>query len=89
MAGIATTTLSTKGQLIVPKAIRDRHHWKAGTRLKLVDTPDGLLVRAEPAIETTKMDDIFGSLKWDGPPASIEDMNASVLREARRQYAGD
>jgi AbrB family looped-hinge helix DNA binding protein len=28
-----TTTVSTKGQVILPKAIRQRKHWEPGTRL--------------------------------------------------------
>ena len=28
-----TTTVSTKGQVILPKAIRQRRNWAAGTRL--------------------------------------------------------
>jgi AbrB family looped-hinge helix DNA binding protein len=35
-----TTTVSTKGQVILPKAIRDQRHWPAGTELMVEDTPD-------------------------------------------------
>jgi AbrB family looped-hinge helix DNA binding protein len=31
----ATTVVSTKGQVILPKAIRDKRHWQAGTRLEV------------------------------------------------------
>src|SRR6266566_7381011 len=33
----AATTLSTKGQVILPKAIRERRHWGPGTRLLVED----------------------------------------------------
>ena len=33
VSGKHTTILSTKGQFILPKAIRDQRHWAAGTRL--------------------------------------------------------
>ena len=36
-----TTVISTKGQVILPKTIRDQRHWPAGTRLTVEDTPDG------------------------------------------------
>lgn len=42
---MATTRLSTKGQLILPKELRDRHGWEAGTVLELVVR---LLTRDDP-----------------------------------------
>lgn len=40
-AGKLTTTVSTKGQVILPKAIREERRWRAGTRLTIESTPDG------------------------------------------------
>jgi AbrB family looped-hinge helix DNA binding protein len=37
-----TTTVSTKGQVILPKAIRERRSWAAGTRLVVEETPEGV-----------------------------------------------
>ena len=34
-----TTTVSTKGQVVLPKAIREEHRWRAGTRLTIESTP--------------------------------------------------
>jgi AbrB family looped-hinge helix DNA binding protein len=36
-----TTTVSTKGQVILPKAIRERLRWRAGTELVVEDTAEG------------------------------------------------
>ena len=36
-----TTTVSTNGQVIRPKAIRQRRHWEPGTRMVVEDTPEG------------------------------------------------
>ena len=35
------TTVSTKGQVILPKAIRRQRRWEAGTRLLVENTPEG------------------------------------------------
>jgi AbrB family looped-hinge helix DNA binding protein len=40
--------LSSKGQLVVPKAIRQRHGWKAGDRIELVESAAGVMLRAVP-----------------------------------------
>jgi AbrB family looped-hinge helix DNA binding protein len=91
MATAETTTvrLSTKGQLILPKPIRQRRQWEAGTRLVVEDRPDGVLLRAAPAFEPTRPQDVFGSLPITGPARTIEDMDAAVLAEAKRRHAGD
>ena len=84
-----TTTLSTKGQVILPKAVRDHRRWVPGTRLVVKDTPDGVLLTPESPFPPTRIEDVVGCLKYDGPPISIEDMNLGVLEMARRQNAGD
>jgi AbrB family looped-hinge helix DNA binding protein len=83
-----TTTVSTKGQVILPKAVRERREWNAGTRLLVEDTPDGVLLRRAAALAPTRAEEVFGMLRHGGPPKSIEEMDAAVLLEARRR-AGD
>jgi AbrB family looped-hinge helix DNA binding protein len=84
-----TIKLSTKGQVILPKSIRQRRHWDAGTRLIVEDTPDGVLLKAAPIFEPTQPDEVFGSLKVLGLPKTLDEMDAGVLAEARRRYARD
>jgi AbrB family looped-hinge helix DNA binding protein len=84
-----TTTVSTKGQVILPKAVRDSRRWKAGTRLMVEETSDGVLLRQVPLFPPTTIDEVFGSAKYGGPTKSIEEMDEAVLAEARRSYARD
>ncbi len=79
------TTISTKGQVILPKAIRDRRRWKPGTKLTVEDTPDGVLLRASPIFPPTRIEDVSGSLRYDGPTISLEEMDAAVMDEAKRR----
>ena len=79
------TVVSTKGQIILPKAIRDRRRWTAGTKLTVEETPDGVLLRASPVFQETTLDEVFGSMRYDGPALSLEDMDAAVMREAKRR----
>lgn len=80
-----TTIVSTKGQVILPKAIRDQRHWPAGTRLTVEDTADGVILKPIPLFEQTDIDAVFGSLTYEGPALSIEDMDAAVAAEAKRR----
>ena len=85
--GKLTTTVSTKGQVILPKAIRDQRHWPAGTELVVEDTPEGVLLKAKPAFAPTRPKDVFGSLPHEGPAKSIADMEAGIAAEAKRRHA--
>lgn len=80
-----TTVISTKGQVILPKAIRDQRHWAAGTQLMVEDTPDGVLLKPVPAFAVTDIDAVFGALRYEGPALSVDDMNASIAKEAARR----
>jgi AbrB family looped-hinge helix DNA binding protein len=82
-----TTTISTKGQVILPKAIRDERQWPAGTRLVVENTPDGVLLSAQPAFAPTRSRDVFGSLRFEGKAKSIAQMNAGIVAEAKRRHA--
>jgi AbrB family looped-hinge helix DNA binding protein len=82
-----TTTVSTKGQVILPKAIRQQRHWEAGTRLVVEDTPEGVLLTAAPLFPPTRPKDVFGSLGHSGPPKTLEEMKAGISAEAKRRHA--
>jgi len=85
-----TTTVSTKGQIILPKAIRLKWEWDAGTRLTVEETPDGALLKPAPAFVETRPQDVFGLLPYSGgKPKSIKGMDAGVLAEAKRRNARD
>ena len=57
-----TTIVSTKGQVIFPKAVREKRRWNSGTRLIVEDTADGVLLSAAPVFATTDPKDVFASL---------------------------
>lgn len=86
-APVQTTVVSTKGQVILPKSLRDKRDWKPGTRLIVEETADGLTLKRAPAFAPTRMEDVFGSLSYKGPPKTIEEMDASIVAEAKRRHA--
>lgn len=68
----ATITLSSKGQVVIPKEIRDELHWEAGTELTLIANASGVTLKAVPKKTGRNMADLIGMLKHDGPPLSTE-----------------
>ena len=80
-----TTTVSTKGQVILPGSILKRKEWAAGTRLYVEEMAEGVLLKLAPTFPATQPNDVFGSLPSRGTPKTIEEMDAGVLAEARRR----
>jgi len=82
-----TTRLSSKGQIILPKAVRDSHNWTAGTDFTVEDTGDGVLLRPIKKGPFTRLEDVAGCLKYDGPARTVEAMNAAIEAEVRARHA--
>ena len=86
-AAAETTTLSTKGQVILPKAVRERHRWQPGTQFTVEDTTDGLVLKPAALFPVSKPDDVYGCLRYRGPAKSVEEMNAGIAAEVKRRHA--
>ena len=83
VADSLTTTVSAKGKVILPKAIRDQLHWGTGTCLVVEHTPDGVLLRPMvAAFAPTRPEDVFGCLPVQGGPRLIEEMTAGTAVKA-------
>lgn len=82
-----TTTVSTKGQVILPKAVRERRHWEAGTRLEVEETDDGVLLTPAPLFPRTRLEDVYGCLAYKGPAKSIAEMDEAITAELRTRHA--
>jgi AbrB family looped-hinge helix DNA binding protein len=72
------TTVSTKGQVVLPSEVRRRRRWNAGTKLIVEETADGVLLRAASPFPATTVDEVFGSARYTGPALTIEEMDAAV-----------
>jgi len=41
---MATTTVSSKGQVVIPRALREKYRLTSGTRLHVTDSDQGLVL---------------------------------------------
>jgi AbrB family looped-hinge helix DNA binding protein len=80
------TRLSSKGQVIIPKAVRERHGWQPGVELEVEDRGDVVVLRPANPFPPTTIEEVYGCLKYDGPPFTVEEMNEAIEREARRMW---
>lgn len=78
-----TTKLSSKGQVIIPKEIRNRHHWETGQELQAVDTDEGILLRPAFAFPETSIKEVASCLSYTGKPKTLEEMEAAIKKGAR------
>ena len=79
------TRLSTKGQLIIPKEIRERHGWTAGTELIVEDHGNSVMLRRAEELPVTTLEDLIGCAGYTGSSRSLEEMEAGIARGARRR----
>ena len=83
-----TTRLSSKGQVILPKAIRDHYHWSTGTELEIETRPDGVVLRPRKPLASTSHDEVVGCTGYRGPAKSLDDMQDAIARGVRERHAG-
>jgi AbrB family looped-hinge helix DNA binding protein len=79
------TRLSSKGQVILPKSVRDEHHWNVGTEFAVESMGDGVLLRPLNAVAHTRLDEVAGSLRVAGPARTVEEMHAVIVAEVGRR----
>jgi AbrB family looped-hinge helix DNA binding protein len=41
---MATTTVSSKGQIVIPRHLREKHRLTSGVRLQITETDEGLVL---------------------------------------------
>jgi AbrB family looped-hinge helix DNA binding protein len=81
-----TTRLSSKGQVILPKSIRESHRWEPGTEFMVEDTVGGVLLRPAKPFRPTRIEDVSGCLRYAGRPKTLAQMDRAISTEvnARR-----
>lgn len=78
-----TTRLSTKGQIIIPKSVREAHNWEAGLEFSVEEAGDAILLRPLKTFHAAKLEDVIGCTGYQGPRHSLEDMEAAIALGAR------
>ncbi len=77
------TKVSAKGQVVIPKDVRDRLKWSPGTELEVVDGPAGVMLRAKPAVTKKRpfketLARLHAIADYQGPIGSDEDWKEAI-----------
>ena len=69
-----------------PKAIRDALGWQAGLDLAIERGNDCVVIRRRRSVPRRTVEEVAGSLKYDGPPVSLEDKERAIEAELRERW---
>lgn len=75
-------TMTSKGQVTVPKEVREALGLEAGTKLWFVRTPQGYVLKAA---KSSAMG-LAGIVAYDGPPVSLEEMDQAVAEAVAERH---
>lgn len=84
-----TSTVTSKGQITIPKAIREALRLKPGDEVLFVPHHDG---RVEMVARNLSVDDLIAALRaivppWQGPPVTVEEMNEGIGAAVAEEFA--
>jgi len=85
----ATTRLSAKGQIVIPKEVRDSHAWAPGTTFDVIDRPDGILLRpAQPPAQSISWEEFRArNPAHDGPPIPESEWAEGIAQMFRETWS--
>ena len=82
MENLATTRMSSKGQVVIPEEIRDRLGLKAGTQFVVVGNRDVVILKAISSPSVKEFNDLIGQARQQARRAGLRksDVEAAVAR---------
>ena len=81
---MASATITSKGQLTIPKTVRDALRLNTGDKVEFVITENGEAI-IRPI--TKKVDDIFARLHKKGQrPVSVDEMDHGIREKMRKRF---
>jgi len=78
-----TTRLSEKGQIVIPKRVRETHGWEAGIEFLIEELEDGVKLKPVKPFEETSIKDVLGCVNYDGPKKTLKDMESAIEKGAK------
>jgi len=80
---MTTATMTSKGQVTIPAAIRKKLRLHAGSKIDFVENQSGETVLKPKTGDIRKL---RGIVKYDGPPVSIEEMNEAIGQAVAEEF---
>ena len=76
--------MSSKGQIVIPKAMRDSHHLQPGVEFVILEEGNSLRLMPAASVKQSTVDEVGGILRRAGRlPLSDDDMRAALRAKAK------
>jgi AbrB family looped-hinge helix DNA binding protein len=87
MANLATTRMSSKGQVVIPEDIRNRLKLKSGSRFVVVGKDDVIILKTIAPPAMTEFDQLVSEARKQAQKAGLTpaDISAAVKKVRRRK----
>lgn len=87
----AQTKLSAKGQVVIPKDVRDRLGLVEGTVFDVIERGDEVVLKRQPGAArgltaAEALREIQKIYRYDGPPLSLDEMREAAREQAVKNY---
>mgnify|MGYP000055270647 FL=1 len=73
-----TTRLSSRGQVVLPKRVREKNRWDPGQEFEIVQTEEGVLLRPRSPFPETTFETVRGRTGYDGPSVSTNQLTGTT-----------
>lgn len=83
---MATTRLSSKGQVVIPKSVRQAHQWRPGTKFVVEEMSGGILIRPLQTFPPTTLKEGLGCAGYVGQSLSVKEMHEGIDEEIGRRW---
>lgn len=81
-----TTVATTKGQLTIPKEVREKLNLKAGVKVDIYPTPDGFIGRLH---KPSKIFEFLGDLKHLDKKESLNEVRKKAQERASKELVAN
>jgi len=82
VVAVPVATVTSKGQVTVPLSVRRSLGIEPGDQVDFVEVPGGCMLRPRSK-SVMSLYGYFGT--WDGPPVTVEQMNADIAEAAAQE----
>jgi AbrB family looped-hinge helix DNA binding protein len=77
-----STRLSTRGQIVIPKAIREAQGLKPGHEFSVESEGESILLRPVKPYPPRTIEEVLGCAGYHGPRLSLKDMEEAIRKGA-------
>ena len=85
MSDVATTKMSSKGQVVIPEAIRERLNLKPGSQFVVLASEDAVILKTIEAPTVAQYDDLLRAARRAAREAGMKRSDiATAIKSVRR-----